>query len=661
VNGFKQRNLKESPKDTRLVEEIRAAAGSRVFILSIAVVACFWLLDPVIDSILIGEGTFSTQLLRPSAAEIYFRALVSLLVLGFGLVASILLARSNAVSTRFGQVNAELNAILDNAPECVKTVNRDGTLASMNAAGMRLIQASERVEGLSVFDLIAPEHLEEYRTLHQRVLDGQTQTLQYETIGLQGKRLWVETHAAPLYDGQGQVSAHIAVTRDIGDKRALIERLDYAAHHDPLTGLANRREMEQRVNLLLNRLPVAPGQHAFSFIDLDQFKVINDTCGHSAGDELLRQLGVLLQKKIRQGDTLARLGGDEFGLLMEYCDLENAEKIVTEINTLINQYQFSWEDLNFNVSASIGLVALHDSMSDFSELMKLADVACYVAKDKGRNHIHVQAPDDLVMAEKRGQMQWVPRIREALEGDLFRLFGQSIVAIDGSGEEFVEVLLKMKGDQDQLIPAGAFLPAAERYNLIHQIDTWVVDSVLRILSEDRNLRDSVKMFTINLSGQSLVRSDFEEFLLERFRTHAIDGAKICFEITETSAIQNIVAASSFLNAVKRLGCRIALDDFGSGFSSYGYLKNLPVDYLKIDGFFVRDIIQDPVDHTMVKSINEIGQVMNMKTMAEFVENDEIKARLRKIGVNYVQGYGISRPRPLHDFSNSGDPLMTQRN
>lgn len=420
-------------------------------------------------------------------------------------------------------------------------------------------------------------------------------------------------------------------------------QIRHQAAHDSLTGLVNRREFERQAERLLSTIRQDKGEHALCFMDLDQFKVVNDTCGHIAGDEFLRQLSMILQHGVRKSDTLARLGGDEFGVLMEHCSLDHAHRIAISLQKAIQDYQFTWEENSFRVGVSIGLVAITEAIPNLTELLKQADAACYMAKDLGRNRIHVYHSEDLETSQRHGEMQWVSRIHRALEKHQFCLYAQVIVPLDGSTDKHYELLLRMKDEKGKIIPPGAFLPAAERYNLITKLDRWVIANAFSLLADNPVFLKQIDFCAINLSGQSLGDNDFLDFIITQLAASSIEGAKICFEITETAAISNLGAAMKFISTLRGLNCRFALDDFGSGVSSFGYLKNLPVNYLKIDGMFVRDVVDDPIDHAMVKSINEIGQVMGMKTIAEFVENDEIKGMLREIGVNYAQGYGIAKP------------------
>ncbi len=463
-----------------------------------------------------------------------------------------------------------------------------------------------------------------------------------------GSMLWVREAARLVRDNDGNASILI-VCEDITESYELAEKLSHQASHDALTGLVNRREFERRAELLLSTIRMGKDEHALCFMDLDQFKVVNDTCGHVAGDEMLRQLTSVLQSTVRQRDTLARLGGDEFGILMEHCSLAHAQRVAASIQKAIQDYQFLWDGHGFKVGVSMGLVAMTKATSNLTELMMDADAACYIAKEMGRNRIHVYHAKDSEVARRHGEMQWVARIHHALDSDRLALHAQVIVALDGGTDRHYELLLRMVEEDGGLVPPGSFLAAAERYNLVSKLDRWVIGRAFQLLVGHPEFLSQVNFCSINLSGQSLAEIGFLDFVVAKLAESGLDGKKICFEITETAAISNLNAATAFISTLKALGCRFALDDFGSGLSSFGYLKNLPVDYLKIDGMFVRDMIEDPIDHAMVKSINDIGHVMGMKTIAEFVENDVIVGMLTEIGVNYAQGYGVGEPRPFEEL------------
>lgn len=441
----------------------------------------------------------------------------------------------------------------------------------------------------------------------------------------------------------------IILYEDITEHKQAIEKLRYQANHDSLTDLINHREFERRVKRLLSTIQQDKSEHALCFMDLDRFKIINDTCGHIAGDELLRQLAQLLKGVVRRRDTLARHGGDEFGILMEHCSLEQAQRVANVIREAIEDYQFSWEGQSFRVGVSIGLVAINETTPDFTDLLKQADAACFMAKDLGRNRIHIYYPEDIELTRHLNQMQWVARINQALEEDRFCLYAQAIESLGSSDRRHYEMLLRLVDEKGNIIGPDTFLPAAERYGLMGKVDRWVIENALAILAENPTFLEEIEFVSINLSGESLSSSDFLDFIIVQLKNSGIDASKICFEITETLAISNLSAATTFISTLKKTGCYFALDDFGSGLSSFAYLKNLAVDYLKIDGVFVKDIVDDAIDLAMVKSINDIGQVMGMKTIAEYVETDEIRFMLREIGVDYVQGNCIGEPRPFEEL------------
>ena len=431
------------------------------------------------------------------------------------------------------------------------------------------------------------------------------------------------------------------------------ERVSYHASHDALTGLANRRELELRLSNALAMAKQTGREHALLYMDLDQFKIVNDTSGHIAGDELLRQLAVILAHSIRKGDTLARIGGDEFGVLLENCSMEKAVEIASSLRESVQDFRFAWGETMFSVGVSIGVVQVTAASESLTNLLSTADTACYTAKDMGRNRIHVHKPGDAELARRHGEMQWVARINQAIENDRFELHCQPIVPAHNKQNASVhlEILLRMIDQNGKLIPPGAFIPAAERYNLMTQIDRWVVSNVFATLLAQPNFISSNPgtYFAINLSGSSLSDQKFLKFVGDQFRYFNIPPGCICFEITETTAIADLTNARNFIATLKKIGCKFSLDDFGSGLSSFAYLKNLPVDYLKIDGLFVKDIATDPIDFAMVKSINEVGHVMGMHTIAEFVENNQVLAKLKTINVDYAQGYGIEKPFPLQDY------------
>ena len=483
--------------------------------------------------------------------------------------------------------------------------------------------------------------------------DGQIVALANHTvlINRQGREIAIEDSAAPIRQRDGRIIGVVMVFHDVSQSRAMAQQLNWQATHDTLTGLINRREFEKRLAQALAEARNDHHQHVLLYLDLDQFKIVNDTCGHVAGDELLKQLAVLLQTKLREGDVLARLGGDELGVLLSYCPEEQARRVADNLRLTVKEFRFNWEGKNFDIGVSVGMVVIDAECLSVGELLSAADMACYAAKDSGRNRIHVYRREDIELAQRHGEMQWVNRLTRAIEEDRLVLYRQRILSIaDPSGaEEHYEILIRLRGENDEIIPPGAFIPAAERYGLMPAVDRWVIRTLFAVMAqqaERARLVCSTCSYAVNLSGTSLNDEMMQDYVREQLLHYNIAPRRIWFEITETAAIANLPRASRFIKEMKALGCRFSLDDFGSGVSSFAYLKNLAVDNLKIDGSFVKDIVDDPIDYAMVQSINQIGHVMGLRTTAEFVENDAILARLREIGVDYAQGYGIHRPEPF---------------
>ena len=425
------------------------------------------------------------------------------------------------------------------------------------------------------------------------------------------------------------------------------ETIQRLAYHDALTGLANRYEFEARATRAL-KMTDGSVRHALLYLDLVQFKIINDTCGHVAGDELLRQLSVLLRTPIRDVDTLARLGGDEFGVLLEQCSIDHALEVAERILQIIGEFRFIWQDKSFSIGASIGLVMLENNNQTLMDVLRMADLSCYAAKDKGRNRIHIYRADDAELQQRHGEMQWITRLNSALEKDQFVLYRQCIKPLSGAGTLHCEFLLRMIGKDGQIILPGAFIPAAERYNLMPAIDRWVVKNAFAFLKNTQNCKitASPQIFFINLSGGTLGDEQFSQFVIDELRQSGLAPVSIGFEITETAVIANLVGALNFIKKMKHLGCHIALDDFGAGLSSFSYLRTIPADYIKIDGSFIVTMLQDSMNLAIVDSVNRIGHVAGLKTVAEFVQSEDIRQKLIQLGVDYAQGYGIHKPEPL---------------
>jgi diguanylate cyclase (GGDEF)-like protein/PAS domain S-box-containing protein len=460
-----------------------------------------------------------------------------------------------------------------------------------------------------------------------------------------GNEIYVESTASPIRDGSGAVSGGVLVFHDVSEARELNRRLSYHASHDVLTGLVNRREFENRMERALKSAKARETSYALCCLDLDQFKIVNDTCGHSAGDALLGQVGALLKSKVRWRDTLARLGGDEFGILLESCSLDEAMRTAESLREAVRNFKFTWEERTFRLGASIGVVPISVDNADVASVLSAADSACQAAKEAGRNRVHSFEENDIDLMRRRREMQWAARINTALEEGRFELFRQTILPLQQQDEgAHYELLLRMRDENGKIVTPDNFITAAERYGITPSIDRWVIENAFRWLVSEADERARLSMCSINLSGQSLGDDKFLPYVIDQFHRSGLDASKICFEITETAAIASFSQANRFIQALKELGCKFALDDFGTGLSSFGYLKHFPVDFLKIDGSFVKEILHDPIDREMVRSINEIGHLTGKQTIAEFAENVEIINMLRSLGVDYAQGYGVSQPQ-----------------
>lgn len=483
------------------------------------------------------------------------------------------------------------------------------------------------------------------------ISSGKTWHDEVRNVAKDGSYYWVKTTIMPTFDHSGEVRNYVSIRTDITENKELTEKISYQASHDVLTGLINRREFEKRLDQLITRSEDGI-MHSVLYLDLDEFKVVNDTSGHQAGDELLRQIPSLIGQHTRKADLVARLGGDEFGIILSACDENQAKKVSQNIIDSLSDFKFHWENRTYKIGVSIGIVVLTDAPTSLSEVLKSADSACYAAKDRGRNTAVVYDPSDSELANRQEQMDWIGKLTQCIQDDNFVLYAQPIVPIrlDEGYKRNYEILIRMK-EGDKVIPPGAFLPAAERYNKITDIDRWVVDHTFEMIQSQKDFLADIDHVSINLSGVSLTDKIFMHYLVDKVEECGLSN-KVCFEVTETAAISNLSMASTCMAALHDKGVRFSLDDFGSGLSSFTYLKNLKVDCLKIDGYFVKDIVTDPIDKAMVSSIHEVGSLMGKTTIAEFVENDEILEILRDIGVDYAQGYGVGRPEPLENFIGS---------
>ncbi|HET9106383.1 MAG TPA: EAL domain-containing protein [Steroidobacteraceae bacterium] len=486
-----------------------------------------------------------------------------------------------------------------------------------------------------------------------------------------GHEVAIQESAAPICDRQGRVIGAVIVFHDVTKERRLKRALSYQASHDALTGLINRREFDNRLHAAVLSAQRGEGNYALLYIDLDQFKVVNDTCGHQAGDRLLRDVTGLLQSRVRASDTIARLGGDEFGVLLEGCTVEQSTRIAEGVRQAIRDYRFVWGATTLSVGASVGVVQITAETESVANVMSAADIACYAAKDEGRNRVHLYESDGISHPRHR-EMHWVARVTRAAEENRLELFFQPIRPIARAGATaFHELTVRLRDDDGRLVAPGEFIPAAERYNVMSVIDRWVVQRAIERL-KDWAARADVKeaanagprtvarpvlerqkaplpLLAVNLSGTSLNEQSFIDFVMQHVGDATLAQA-LCFEITETAAVTNLSNATFVMRELKARGCKFALDDFGTGLSSFMYLKTLPVDYLKIDGQFISHVADDPVDRSMVEAICKVGRTLGIETVAECVESQAVLNELERIGIDYAQGYFLAMPEPIEKLS-----------
>jgi len=559
----------------------------------------------------------------------------------------------SALSNEKEQAQVTLQALGD----AVIRVNAAGCIDYANAAAERLMgvnQTQALGHALSSIAAIVDNSSSETRCQIDSLLKGQdvqggpTSEL---TLVTAARTTPVSVQTAP-FEVAGKTAGTVLVLRDMTRERELIARLLWQASHDELTGLANRRELDSRLRAKIAETDSECGDDALLLLDLDQFKLVNDTCGHAAGDQLLREVATLLQLELDEGCVPVRLGGDEFSVILANCDIVRATETAERLRSAIQDLNFVWGDRLFKITASIGLVTNIGATPNAEDALRAADVACYMAKDKGRNRVQVHEPTDVEMLKRVSEMGWVHKIHDALDEDRLRLYAQRIAPLQSVKDEtHFELLVRLIDENGAVVLPGSFIPAAERFGLMPLIDRWVVNAAFANLAEQLaacRASETNISFAINLSGQSLGDPAFVAFVRSMFQTHLVSPSSIIFEITETAAIANLQEATKFIRTFREIGCKFALDDFGAGMSSFGYLKRLSVDYLKIDGSFVKDMLVDPIDHAMVDTIARMARKLGKKTIAEFAETDEIIDSLRELGVDYAQGYGISRPAPLGD-------------
>jgi diguanylate cyclase (GGDEF)-like protein/PAS domain S-box-containing protein len=503
------------------------------------------------------------------------------------------------------------------------------------------------VDGASRADVPLPNSSEEQQHFAPLILENLL------LKNKQGAFVPIEGSIADIHTNGNGTHGQVIAFRDITDIKKLSDTITYQASHDSLTGLLNRTEFSAKLEAAVEEAQTEEAVHSFVYIDLDQFKIVNDVCGHIAGDELLRQVTATLKDSIERRAVFSRLGGDEFGLLLLSTSMDEAIRISNDLMKSLTM-KFIWQKNAFNISASMGIVPVSGVISDVYTLLAAADDACYLAKEEGGGKIKVYETADYKFLKRRGEMQWISRLTRALEEDRFCLYCQPIVSLKDPNERKIEILLRLREEDGNLVGPFDFIPAAERYNLMPAIDRWVIRETMescRKLYEEQKRKE---VFCINISGASLADDNLFDYITARIGEYGVAPGDFCFEITETTAISNLSRAMNFIKKLKNIGCTFALDDFGNGFSSFAYLKNLPFDYLKLDGSFVKGIDKDEIDLAMVEAVNKIGHILGMQTIAEFVKDSAIMERLKTIGVDYGQGYEIARPSPLNDMIFSGE-------
>jgi diguanylate cyclase (GGDEF)-like protein/PAS domain S-box-containing protein len=555
---------------------------------------------------------------------------------------------------------ARFRLLIESAGEGIYGLDREGRCTFVNDAALEML-------GYTRTELIGRDT---HSLIHHTTTDGSPYSADdcriYDAFRLgtshrgliellwrkDGSSFPAEYSVQPLR-ADGQLTGAVLVFHDVSEAQALARRLAHQATHDALTGLTNRREFETRLERVLHDLKHETGAHALCYLDLDQFKVVNDTCGHAAGDQLLRQLSARLQEHMRARDTFARLGGDEFGVLLEHCPFDQAVRIATGLRDVVQDFRFTWDGKPFSIGVSIGLVPLDATTESAASALSAADAACYAAKEQGRNRVQVLRPDDAAFAARRAQMHWVSRLTHALDENRFRLYVQPItpLATSAPAHRHYEVLLRLIDEDGHEIEPGAFLPAAERYNLMPAIDRWVVRAVIRGVAARHcgTPAGELPMYAINLSGGSFSDDRLVEFVRTELAAEALPPQALCFEITETAAIANLEHARHFIAECKRLGCRFALDDFGRGMSSFAYLKALPVDFIKIDGDFVKSVANDRVNRAIAEAINQVAHVLAIQTVAECTEDLVILGAVTELGIDHAQGYALGLPRPFEEL------------
>ena len=555
------------------------------------------------------------------------------------------ITQRKAAESQLQNAEARYRDLVETAHDLVWSTDPDGHWSYLNRACKTIYGYDpEDMLGRHIGEYQAPDHGGQDLEAFEELLQGKD-LVQYETVHLdfQGTSHYLSFSAKAHVDADGKVTRISGTARDITEQKAFQRQLAYHAEHDSLTSLFNRHYFQQELERTVARVARNGDHCALFYVDLDQFKYINDTLGHAAGDRLLIEVTKMLGGHVREGDLLARFGGDEFTLLLYNIEPKDVMKVADHFRTLFEEFRFLEDGKAFNVSCSIGVTLIDNGVASAEEALSHADIACNLAKAQGRNRINLYDPEDTDKAGMAEDMGWAARVREMLEHDRFQLVYQPIVCVERGLVQDYEVLVRMKCDDGETILPGGFMPAAERFGLIHSVDRWIVTRAMQQLAKLRTDNDDIR-FSINLSGKAFEDEALLPLIQRLVEETGLNPSWLTFEITETAAIANLSAAASFISALKSIGCQFALDDFGSGFSSFAYLKHLPVDKLKIDGAFVQNMAQSPVDQAMVKSMNEVAHALGKVTIAEYVENPETLKLLKDIGVDYAQGNYLGKPR-----------------
>jgi diguanylate cyclase (GGDEF)-like protein/PAS domain S-box-containing protein len=544
---------------------------------------------------------------------------------------------------------------LQSLAEAIIATDKDGHITFMNAAAEQLTGVEAAVaHGKLLEDIVSLVDETERRILgdpvRQALTSGSAVNLSRRAMLLSranGNERSIELSAAPIRNGAKDLVGAVVMLHDISELRGLARQMSYQATHDALTGLINRREFERRLEEAIASGHRGDGQHVLCYLDLDRFKLVNDTSGHLAGDSMLREVAKLLRDAVRDSDTVGRLGGDEFGTLLIGCPLDKARQIADDLCRAVNDYRFVWKDKIFNIGVSVGLVEISRESGTIEELLAAADTACYVAKKQGSGRVVVYSARDEAHARHTGEIQWLQRLQGALKENRFHLYHQVIVpAHEAEGGPAMEVLVRMQDENGNELAPADFMRAAERYRLMGLVDRWVVQTTLAALGRGAIAVPESRSVAINISGQTLGDTQFLEFVVECFDSTGASPAQVCFEITESAVIANLEHARRFVGVLHGMGCQFALDDFGSGVGSFSNLKTLPLDYLKIDGSFMRNLARDTVNQAMVTAMIKLARTLNFRVIAEQVEDTAAVEAARKIGVDFLQGYAVGRPQPL---------------